>query len=106
MATIDELWPILTPEQLSADLFAEPDRLEIAAPDLTDAERAPAARATRRTCWTAADVPLLDEAAELLGVDDCGARSTRPRSGPRPRSPTPRACWRSCPATSTTTRRS
>ncbi|MFI5592222.1 HelD family protein [Amycolatopsis sp. NPDC051758] len=43
-ATLDELWPPLTPEQVVSDLLGERD-----------------------DGWSAADVPLLDEAADLLG---------------------------------------
>ncbi|GAA2224684.1 AAA family ATPase [Streptomyces amakusaensis] len=61
-AAIEELWPALTPEQLVAGLLAEPER------QLPEQDAA----LIRRTSgeWTAADVPLLDEAAELLGTDD------------------------------------
>jgi len=68
-AALDALWPALTPQQLLADLFADPDRLAACAPQLSSAERALLARA-RGGGWSAADVPLLDEAADLLGVDD------------------------------------
>ncbi|WP_239013606.1 HelD family protein [Streptomyces sioyaensis] len=63
---IEELWPALTPQQLVADFLAEPGHL----PD-TDADT------IRRTSggWTPADIPLLDEAAELLGEDDSAARA-------------------------------
>ncbi len=71
MESIAELWPILTAEELISDLYTEDDRLESAAPDLTDDERKLLARQAG-DAWTAADVPLLDEAAELLGVDDSG----------------------------------
>ncbi|WP_254885974.1 ATP-binding domain-containing protein [Streptomyces sp. NA02950] len=65
-AAIEELWPRLTPRQLVADFLGEPVHLPEA-----DAE------AIRRTggAWTPADVPLLDEAAELLGEDDSAARA-------------------------------
>ncbi|WP_431771382.1 HelD family protein [Streptomyces cucumeris] len=65
-AAIDELWPLLSPRQLVADFLGEPVHLPEA-----DAE------AIRRTggAWTPADVPLLDEAAELLGEDDSAARA-------------------------------
>jgi DNA helicase IV len=69
MDSIAELWPILTAEQLIADLYTEDDRLESAAPQLTADERAALARKPG-DAWTPADIPLLDEAAELLGVDD------------------------------------
>jgi DNA helicase IV len=64
-AAIDQLWPRLTPQRLVADFLAEPSHL----PD----EDAAAIRRTGRA-WTPADVPLLDEAAELLGEDDRVAR--------------------------------
>ena len=66
---VDRLWPALTPERLLAGLFASDDLLARAAPRLTEEER----RALRRepdSGWTPADVPLLDEIAEVLGVDD------------------------------------
>lgn len=65
-AAIEELWPLLTPQRLISDFLAEPTHL----PD-GDAEL------IRRTGgpWTPADVPLLDEAAELLGEDDSAARA-------------------------------
>jgi DNA helicase IV len=65
-------WMPLTPERLLADLFADPARLSAAAPQLSETERALLHR-ERGTPWTVADVPLLDEAAELLGEDDTGA---------------------------------
>ncbi|MFC8275673.1 HelD family protein [Streptomyces sp. NPDC057271] len=65
-AAVDTLWPHLTPESFVADYLAEPTHL-------TDEDAA----AIRREDgpWTPADVPLLDEAAELLGVDDSAARA-------------------------------
>jgi DNA helicase IV len=79
MATIDELWPILTPEQVLADLYADADRLESATPDLSDDERERLAR-HGSDGWTSADVPLLDETAELLGVDDSAAIEAEERA--------------------------
>ena len=73
-AAIDELWPPLTPQRLLADLYASPERLASAAPGLTPAERALLLRAPGRP-WTPSDVPLLDEAAELLGEDDRARRA-------------------------------
>jgi DNA helicase IV len=64
-----ELWPVLTPRQVLRDLLSDADRLASAAPVLTDEERALLLR-ERRAGWTPADVPLLDEIAELLGVDE------------------------------------
>ncbi|MFG2617376.1 HelD family protein [Streptomyces sp. NPDC048507] len=69
-AAIDTLWPHLTPERLVAGFLADPSHL-------TDADAA----LIRRTGgpWTPADVPLLDEAAELLGVDDSADRAAAER---------------------------
>ncbi|MFD2767493.1 HelD family protein [Micromonospora eburnea] len=71
---LQELWPILTPEQLLADLYASPERIEAATPDFTPAERE-LLRRDRSAPWTPSDVPLLDEAAELLGWDDSADRA-------------------------------
>ncbi|WP_306461882.1 HelD family protein [Spongiactinospora gelatinilytica] len=71
-AVIDRLWPVLTPQRLLEDLFASPERLAAAAPGLPGRDllaREPGGG------WTAADVPLLDEAAELLGRDERAARA-------------------------------
>jgi DNA helicase IV len=72
-AELDALWPALTPRRLLTELFASPERLARAAPRFTEAERA----ALRREGpgWAPADVPLLDEAAELLGTDPSAARA-------------------------------
>ncbi|WP_449066690.1 AAA family ATPase, partial [Planomonospora algeriensis] len=66
---LDALWPLLTPERLIGGLLSDPGALERAAPQLTAAERGALLRPPASP-WTTGDVPLLDEAAELLGVDD------------------------------------
>ncbi|WP_411086440.1 HelD family protein [Streptomyces sp. 061-3] len=66
-AAITSLWPPLTPQEFLADFLEEPTHL---AED--DAELL---RRARKAAWTPADVPLLDEAAELLGADDSAARA-------------------------------
>jgi DNA helicase IV len=68
-----EFWPVLTPRRVLRDLLSSPERLATAAPELTDGERARLLR-ERRSGWTPADVPLLDELAELLGVDETAAK--------------------------------
>ena len=68
---LNGLWPPLSPERLLRDLYAQPFRLESAGRGLTPPERALLAR-ERSAPWTPADVPLLDEAAELLGTVDIG----------------------------------
>jgi DNA helicase IV len=65
-------WPMLTPRQVLRDLLSSPDRLVSAGSALTADERELLLR-DRRAGWTPADVPLLDELAELLGEDDTAA---------------------------------
>ncbi|WP_406447979.1 AAA family ATPase [Streptomyces sp. NBC_00876] len=60
---IDELWPPLTPEGFLTDYLAGP--VYVPAEDADAILRTPG-----EGTWTPADVPLLDEAAELIGVDD------------------------------------
>jgi DNA helicase IV len=74
---LDELWPFLTPQQLLAGLLGEESALRRAATGLKDAERDALLRSRRAGEWTVADVPLLDEAAELLGADDSAERAMR-----------------------------
>jgi DNA helicase IV len=81
-AAVDQLWPVLTPQQLLAELFASPDRLASAGRkvDLPALDRAALYRA-EGSPWTVADAPLLDELAELLGPPpDQPARPTGPDS--------------------------
>ncbi|WP_433755450.1 RNA polymerase recycling motor ATPase HelR [Nocardia sp. CA-135398] len=61
-AALDELWPILTPEMLLAQLYSSPERLRAAGADQS-LWRADGA------AWTVSDVPLLDELVDLLGRD-------------------------------------
>ncbi|MGH3221889.1 MAG: HelD family protein, partial [Streptosporangiaceae bacterium] len=72
-AVLDVLWPDLTPQQLLTQLYQQPRRL-----DLTDEERTAIARGTP-VPWTSADVPLLDELAELLGPLAATERAARRR---------------------------
>ncbi|MFD5749211.1 HelD family protein [Streptomyces sp. NPDC127033] len=77
-AAIDSLWPSLTPEQFVADVLAAPVRLD--SRDAAAVRRPrPRTGADARVDWTPADVPLLDEAAELLGEDDTAARAAAAR---------------------------
>ena len=77
-AAIDTLWPVLTPQQLVGDLLSDPGRLAAAAPRMPAAEQA-ALRREPDSPWTPADVPLLDEAAEMLGEDDRAIRAEQAR---------------------------
>jgi DNA helicase IV len=74
---LDALWPFLTPQRLVAGLLAEEAALRRAAPDLSYAERAVVLRPAAPDAWTVADVPLLDEAAQLLGTDDSAEKARR-----------------------------
>ncbi|MFI6686929.1 HelD family protein [Streptomyces sp. NPDC050485] len=65
-AAIEELWPMLTPQRLVADFLADPAHLPDGDAKLIQREGGD---------WTPGDVPLLDEAAELLGDDDSAARA-------------------------------
>ncbi|RLK55627.1 RNA polymerase recycling motor ATPase HelR [Actinokineospora cianjurensis] len=61
-ATLDDLWPTLTPESLLGSLFSSPDRLRAAGGD-------PVLARVDGDAWTVSDVPLLDELVDLLGRD-------------------------------------
>lgn len=67
-AALDELWPILTPEQLLSQLYSSRDRLRATGVDealwRADGE-----------AWTVSDVPLLDELVDLLGRDTVAERA-------------------------------
>ena len=75
-------WFPISPLTLIEDLYAKPHRLAAAAPELTATERAALHRAPG-AAWTEADVPLLDEAAELLGEDDQAQRAQEAASARR-----------------------
>jgi DNA helicase IV len=61
-AALDELWPILTPETLLAQLYTSQERLRAAGAD-------PTLWRADGDAWTVSDVPLLDELVDLLGRD-------------------------------------
>lgn len=75
-AALEELWPTLSPEQLLTELYADPQRLASATHRLLESAECdllgrpvPDPATNPDQVWTPADVPLLDEAAELLGSD-------------------------------------
>jgi DNA helicase IV len=76
-AALDGLWPFLTPQRLVAGLLAEEGALRRAAPALSEAERSVLLRPAAPDAWTVADVPLLDEATQLLGTDDSTEKRQR-----------------------------
>ncbi|TQM32200.1 DNA helicase IV [Nocardia bhagyanarayanae] len=61
-AALDELWPVLTPETILAELYSSPERLRAAGADQ-------ALWRADGDAWTVSDVPLLDELVDLLGRD-------------------------------------
>lgn len=72
-------WMPLTPQTVISRLLSDRDRLEHAAPWLRRHE-VDALLRERDAPWTVEDVPLLDEAAELLGEDDSAARAESRRA--------------------------
>lgn len=61
-AALNRLWPILTPEDVLAQLYTSRERLSAAGAD-------DALYRTDGAAWTVSDVPLLDELVDLLGRD-------------------------------------
>src|SRR6185312_7484313 len=59
-------WMPMTAQKLIDDMFSKPEILAAVTPGFSDAERALLQRAPG-AAWSESDVPLLDEAAELLG---------------------------------------
>jgi len=66
VVALNTAWLPLTPEKLLQDLYARPQWLASLTPQWSDAKRA-LLRRDRDAPFTISDVPLLDEAAELLG---------------------------------------
>ncbi len=75
-ALLEELWPELDPAGLLELLYADADLLAAVAPEL-DVEQRAALRRAPGGGWSSGDVPLLDEAAELLGADESAAEQAR-----------------------------
>jgi DNA helicase IV len=74
---VNLLWMPLSAQALVADLLARPDRLAQAADGvLTPAEQELLYR-ERGAAWTMGDIPLLDEAAELIGADVAESATAR-----------------------------
>lgn len=68
LEAIDDWWPSLRPEELLADLLSSRERIAEAAGDYV-AEDQDALFREDGAAFSVADVPLLDELAELLGED-------------------------------------
>jgi DNA helicase IV len=73
---LNTAWLPLTPQKLLQDLYARPQWLESLTPRWTPAQRALLWR-DRESPFTVSDVPLLDEAAELLGEVDAASDANR-----------------------------
>ena len=82
---LDRMWPRLRPEELLHDLYGAPPLLRLAGhrAGLDDAEERalhrPRSAALEEIPWSAADLPLIDEARVLLGPVTSGA-DDEPRS--------------------------
>lgn len=77
---LEELWPLLSPTDLLRRLYTDEDLRGASAPELSRAEQDTLSRpetAWEGLTWASGDVPLLDEAAELLGEDDTAAQERR-----------------------------
>ncbi|MDQ0370341.1 HelD family protein [Catenuloplanes indicus] len=70
LAVLDWLWPVLTPQQIVAGLYASLTRMTAAASGLLTLAEQEALLREPKGGFSPADVPLLDEAAELLGEEE------------------------------------
>jgi DNA helicase IV len=88
---MERIWPVLSAPELLNDLFGTPALVNSAAGSVLKPEEREAlfrerSRDLAAVAWSVEDVPLLDEAAELLGVPAGRAeRSARRRAGRRRR---------------------
>lgn len=73
--TLNLMWLPITPERLVSRLLSDPDVLARAASGLLSPEQQRAILRPADDPWTVDDVPLLDEAAELLGEVETPRRS-------------------------------
>ncbi|MCP3011759.1 AAA family ATPase [Nocardiopsis dassonvillei] len=77
---LEALWPHLTPQRLLRELFADPAALErVGARAGFGGDACALLARSAGEPWTVEDVPLLDEAAELLGEDEGAARALERR---------------------------
>jgi DNA helicase IV len=64
---VNTLWPRLTPYGLLVELYGSPERLAAACDGVLDAADRDTLHREAGSAWTVSDVPLLDEAVELIG---------------------------------------
>ncbi|GAA5168344.1 RNA polymerase recycling motor ATPase HelR [Pseudonocardia eucalypti] len=72
---LDRLWPMLTPQRLLAELYEDKDLLATATEGVLSASDRDVLYRPDGDAWTVSDVPLLDEAVDMLGSD--GSEDTR-----------------------------
>jgi DNA helicase IV len=77
--TVGQLWPRLRPERFLRGLLADRDALVRAARGILRDDEVALLVRPADAGWTSADVPLLDEAAELLGDPDAALRAQQER---------------------------
>lgn len=68
-SVIDTLWPILSPGELLRSLLTDARLLAAVTPTLSRDERTVLLGSYSPEGWSESDIPLLDEALELLGAD-------------------------------------
>ncbi|MEJ5945254.1 AAA family ATPase [Pseudokineococcus basanitobsidens] len=78
-------WMPMSPQKLVGDLLTRPHRLAEAAEGLLSAPEQALLLREPGDPWTVDDVPLLDEAAEVLGDDETGASAAAARADDRRR---------------------
>ena len=78
-ALIDQWWPILAPEDVLADLLSSREAISSSASDYVEEDQEALFR-TDGHAFTPADVPLIDELAEILGVDSEAEREEEERA--------------------------
>jgi DNA helicase IV len=74
---VNALWPLLTPEQALGGLLGSSRALRSAVGTLFSSPERSLLLRQSPSPWTVSDIPLLDELAELLGVDDSEAKAKR-----------------------------
>lgn len=79
--TLNLAWLPLTAQWLLETLWARPQRLKRAAPWLSD-EQLRLLYREKGSGWTVSDIPLLDEAMELIGPDPNKAAALNQKKGP------------------------
>lgn len=76
---VEAWWPVLTPERVLAELLSDRERITAAAGEYVEEDQEALLRADGED-FSPADVPLLDELAEILGVDPEADRAEEERA--------------------------